>query len=228
MRPSHATAVVAVGCLALTMAACGTGSAVRATTSAPRAARTPPPSANTAIPQSAPPSSVPAGAYARISAQLTAWVAAEQTAETRAGMGSADNVWGTPVIAEASRPVRDGAGYIALAAFSFDRGGNPVKVLSYSRGMWTPTDGLAPPVAPGTIVHPSASTCTPAARGSPRPISPGKRRPTSSSHWPVPGARAPQSSHPGNTLLGGSTRCSPDRSPKVTCWVGIPGSAAPP
>jgi hypothetical protein len=56
----------------------------------------------------------------------------------------------TPFVSVHSAPVADNGRTIAIVAFSYDPGGHPVQVLTYSDGRWTELAGLPAPTGQAT------------------------------------------------------------------------------
>jgi hypothetical protein len=91
-----------------------------------------------------------------MTSRLQVSVAAIEGQESVAGNGSSANIWGNPVLAEVSPPVRLDHTYVVVAAFSFDPSGHPLKVLAYIKDRWSPVATLAAPLGQGMLVHPDA------------------------------------------------------------------------
>lgn len=88
---------------------------------------------------------------------LNAYVRSQGAREAQAAARDPSQAaFGDLSVAERSAPVPYEGGYIAVAAFGFDPSGKPVQVLSYSGGRWQVIAALAPPVDPGTAVHPDS------------------------------------------------------------------------
>lgn len=58
----------------------------------------------------------------------------------------------------ATRPIQDGNTLVAVIAYSYDPGGNPVQVLAYKNGQWKVTATLADPWCPCDFPTPKPST----------------------------------------------------------------------
>ena len=91
----------------------------------------------------------PAGAstIVQAAAALDTFVAAQSAEENRAAVAAHQP---TPFMSAHSSPVADGNTIVALLAFSFDPGAQPVKVLTFAHGRWTITASLPQPLDPGT------------------------------------------------------------------------------
>jgi hypothetical protein len=108
---------------------------------------TPSPSATTRV--GSPTQLGPAGASTIVQAAvaLDTFVAAQATEENQAAVAAHQP---TPFMSAHSSPVTDGNSIVALLAFSYDPGGLPVKVLTFTRAHWSVTASLPPPIDPGT------------------------------------------------------------------------------